>query len=89
MSPRWWPALLLLCAACSNGFWACGRGYAPCCSTTPAVIRDVTYLGFISASDGGASTQVKLVVGTNGNGRLTFVRDGVEVAETFTAAVRD
>ena len=79
-----WPLVLLLAASCSNGFWACGT-YRPCCHATPTVVRDVTYVGSLPASDGGTPTQVKMVVGSQGNARLTFVRDGVEVLETFAA----
>lgn len=82
MSPRWWVAALFLGAACSNGFWACGAT-GTCCSTTPAVTRDVSYVSSIPAGDGGTPTQVTLVVSTDGGARLTFVRDGVEVVESF------
>ena len=88
MIRRWWPvALVVLAAACSNG--ACsGRGFPRCCHVAPAVVRDATYVGSILATDGGVTTQVKLVVTPNGNARLTFVRDGIEVTESFAANER-
>jgi hypothetical protein len=77
-------AALAFTAACSNGFWACGRGGGgSCCSATPEVSPEVDYVGTIPSVDGGTPTRVKLVVGPSGNARLTFVRDGVEIAETF------
>jgi hypothetical protein len=74
-------AVLALVGACSNG--ACGGAWPPCCSETPEVSRDVNYVGTIPASDGGTPTQVKFVVTSGGNARLTFLRDGVEIVESF------
>ncbi|MDP2274044.1 MAG: hypothetical protein Q8N23_35820 [Archangium sp.] len=87
MSSRWWVAALLLGAACSNGFWACGGGGSTCCSN-PVVKRDQRYVGSIPAADGGTPTRVEFMVTTNSNSRVTFVREGVEIEESFSVTSR-
>lgn len=81
----WWPVLMMFGVACSNGAVAAclGRGGGnTCCSASATITRSAAYAGTVPASDGGVPTQVRLIV-SEGNARLTFTRDGVEVVQTF------
>lgn len=79
-----WPLVLAFAASCSNGFWAnCTGAQDPtCCGTRATVTTGATYQGSLPAPDGGAPTQVTLVVGGNVT-LVTFTRDGVEVQESY------
>lgn len=82
---RWtWPLVLAFAVSCSGGFFAncTGARNQTCCGTTATVSTGVTYQGSLPAPDGGAPTEVTLVVGGNVT-VVTFTRDGVEVVESY------
>lgn len=74
---KWLWLLLPLAASCRPG------GSSTCCEFASVVQRDVPYESALPAVDGGAQTQVKLLITRTGSARLTFVREGQEVVEVF------
>lgn len=60
----------------------------PCCGRKATVIRGAVYSGTIEPADGGASTEVRVTVSASGNTTVTFVREGREIVEGFTAVAR-
>ncbi len=79
---------LLIIAALSLGL-SCGppfRGTGPCCVPV-TVQRDFGYVGTYLA-DGGVSTQVQLIVTASGEARVSFVRGGESIVETFARVSR-
>jgi len=72
-------ALALFVAACGP------PPPVPCCGRKANVARGTVYSGTIASTDGGTSTEVRVTVSPSGNTTVTFVRDGREIVEGFTA----
>lgn len=87
MKRAWLVVPCLFFASCFE-FYSClrgGGGGGTCCSARAVVSSGVPYEGLIPPGDGGSTTRVRLLVTDAGVAQLTFVRDGVEVVETFAA----
>lgn len=65
---------------------SCGPAPAPACCTLTSVQRDFGYVGTYT-SDAGVSTRVQLIISASGEARLSFLREGKQVAQT-SGAVR-
>lgn len=57
-----------------------------CCAPT-AARRGFGYTG-TSTADGGASTQVQVIVGSNGQTTVSFLRGNDQVVQTFRTSIR-
>ena len=56
-----------------------------CCVRQASITRGAVYSGTIASADGGASTEVRVTVAAGGNTIVTFLREGREIVEGFTA----
>ena len=57
----------------------------PCCGRKANVARGTVYSGTIASTDGGTSTEVRVTLSSSGNATVTFLRDGREIVQGFSA----